>query len=155
MRRLPLSLRALLVGVTGARPGAGRRVLVVLGLEVVDAHDEGARGRPRDEREGHRRSRLARHARRGPRRARRRPARRRRRRPSTRPSEQWEAIEGRIKKNDTDAYLEFEDALSDMRIGAQDKDATQGLEGRRQPRRDLRGLPGEVPRVSADRAATR
>ncbi len=33
---------------------------------------------------------------------------------------QWLKIEGRIKKNDTGAYLEFEDALSDMRIGAQE-----------------------------------
>jgi hypothetical protein len=33
---------------------------------------------------------------------------------------QWLEIEGRIKKNDTGAYLEFEDALSDMRIGAQE-----------------------------------
>lgn len=44
-------------------------------------------------------------------------------------AEQWEAIEGRIKKNDTDAYLQFEDALSDMRIGAQDKDATKVSKG--------------------------
>ena len=44
-------------------------------------------------------------------------------------SEQWEAIEGRIKKNDTDAYLQFEDALSDMRIGAEDKDATKVSKG--------------------------
>jgi hypothetical protein len=40
-------------------------------------------------------------------------------------AEQWEAIEGRIKKNDTDAYLKFEDSLSDLRTGAQDKDATK------------------------------
>src|SRR4051812_16198076 len=33
---------------------------------------------------------------------------------------QWLEIEGRVKKNDTGAYLEFEDALSDMRIGADD-----------------------------------
>jgi hypothetical protein len=33
---------------------------------------------------------------------------------------QWLKIEGRIKKNDTGAYLEFEDALSDMRVGAQE-----------------------------------
>lgn len=33
---------------------------------------------------------------------------------------QWLKIEGRIKKNDTGAYLEFEDALSDIRVGAQD-----------------------------------
>ena len=42
---------------------------------------------------------------------------------------QWLAIEGRIKKNDTEAYLEFEDALSDMRIGADDKDAAKVKKG--------------------------
>ena len=46
-------------------------------------------------------------------------------------SEQWEAIEGRIKKNDTDAYLQFEDALSDLRVGAQDQDATKVAKGAR------------------------
>lgn len=42
---------------------------------------------------------------------------------------QWQAIEGRIKKNDTGAYLEFEDALSDMRIGADEKDAAKVKRG--------------------------
>jgi hypothetical protein len=42
---------------------------------------------------------------------------------------QWLAIEGRIKKNDTGAYLEFEDALSDMRIGADDDDAAKVKKG--------------------------
>src|SRR5262249_9246115 len=37
--------------------------------------------------------------------------------------DQWLKIEGTIKKNDTGAYLEFEDALADMRIGAKDGDA--------------------------------
>jgi hypothetical protein len=46
-----------------------------------------------------------------------------------RAAEQWEAIEGRIKKNDTAAYLEFEDALSDLRVGAQDKDAAKVARG--------------------------
>jgi hypothetical protein len=44
---------------------------------------------------------------------------------ATQASEQWEAIEGRIKKNDTSAYLEFEDALSDIRTGAADKDGAK------------------------------
>lgn len=43
--------------------------------------------------------------------------------------EQWEKVEGRIKKNDTSAYLEFEDALSDMRVGAQDGDAAKVQKG--------------------------
>ena len=43
--------------------------------------------------------------------------------------EQWEKIEGRIKKNDTDAYLKFEDALSDLRTGVQDRDATKAAKG--------------------------
>jgi hypothetical protein len=42
---------------------------------------------------------------------------------------QWLAIEGRIKKNDTEAYLEFEDSLSDMRIGADDQDAAKVKKG--------------------------
>jgi hypothetical protein len=42
---------------------------------------------------------------------------------------QWLAIEGRIKKNDTEAYLEFEDALSDMRIGADDENAAKVKKG--------------------------
>jgi hypothetical protein len=33
---------------------------------------------------------------------------------------QWIKVEGRVKKNDTGAYLDFEDALSDLRTGAQD-----------------------------------
>ena len=33
---------------------------------------------------------------------------------------QWVKVEGRVKKNDTGAYLEFEDALSDMRTGAKE-----------------------------------
>jgi hypothetical protein len=44
-------------------------------------------------------------------------------------AEGWEAIEGRIKKNDTSAYLEFEDALSDVRIGADEKDAAKVKKG--------------------------
>jgi len=43
--------------------------------------------------------------------------------------EQWEKIEGRIKKNDIRAYLEFEDALSDVRTGAQDGDAAKVQKG--------------------------
>jgi hypothetical protein len=42
---------------------------------------------------------------------------------------QWLEIEGRIKKNDTGAYLEFEDALSDMRVGAQEDDAAKVQKG--------------------------
>lgn len=42
---------------------------------------------------------------------------------------QWLAIEGRVKKNDTSAYLEFEDALSDMRIGADEQDAAKVKKG--------------------------
>lgn len=43
--------------------------------------------------------------------------------------DQWLAIEGRVKQNDTSAYLEFEDALSDMRIGADEKDAAKVTKG--------------------------
>jgi hypothetical protein len=43
--------------------------------------------------------------------------------------EQWEKIEGRIKKNDTDAYLQFEDALSDLNVGADDQDAEKVANG--------------------------
>jgi hypothetical protein len=43
--------------------------------------------------------------------------------------EQWEKIEGRIKKNDTDAYLQFEDALSDLNVGADDQDAEKVAKG--------------------------
>jgi hypothetical protein len=43
--------------------------------------------------------------------------------------EQWEKIEGRVKQNDTGAYLEFEDALSDMRTGAKDDDAAKVQKG--------------------------
>jgi hypothetical protein len=42
---------------------------------------------------------------------------------------QWEEIEGRVKKNDTGAYLKFEDALSDMRVGAQDGEASKVQKG--------------------------
>jgi hypothetical protein len=42
---------------------------------------------------------------------------------------QWLEIEGRIKKNDTGAYLKFEDALSDMRVGAQDGEASKVQKG--------------------------
>jgi hypothetical protein len=42
---------------------------------------------------------------------------------------QWLKIEGRIKKNDTGAYLEFEDALSDMRIGAQEDEPAKVQKG--------------------------
>jgi hypothetical protein len=42
---------------------------------------------------------------------------------------QWVAIEGRVKKNDTGAYLEFEDALSDMRIGAQEDEPAKIQKG--------------------------
>ena len=43
--------------------------------------------------------------------------------------EQWEDIEGRIKKNDTAAYLEFEDALSDINVGADDEDIAKVAKG--------------------------
>jgi hypothetical protein len=43
--------------------------------------------------------------------------------------DQWLAIEGRVKKNDTGAYLEFEDALSDMRIGADEGNAAKVKKG--------------------------
>jgi hypothetical protein len=43
--------------------------------------------------------------------------------------EQWEDIEGRIKKNDADAYLQFEDALSDLKVGADDQDAAKVAKG--------------------------
>jgi hypothetical protein len=42
---------------------------------------------------------------------------------------QWLKIEGRVKKNDTGAYLEFEDALSDMRVGAQEDDPAKVEKG--------------------------
>jgi hypothetical protein len=42
---------------------------------------------------------------------------------------QWLEIEGTIKKNDTGAYLDFEDALSDMRIGADEGDAAKIKKG--------------------------
>jgi hypothetical protein len=42
---------------------------------------------------------------------------------------QWQEIEGRVKKNDTGAYLEFEDALSDMRIGAQEDEPAKVQKG--------------------------
>jgi hypothetical protein len=41
----------------------------------------------------------------------------------------WLEIEGRIKQNDTGAYLDFEDALSDMRIGADEGDAAKIKKG--------------------------
>ena len=43
--------------------------------------------------------------------------------------QQWQKIEGRIKKNDTGAYLEFEDGLSDVRTGASEGDATRAAKG--------------------------
>jgi hypothetical protein len=43
--------------------------------------------------------------------------------------EQWQTIEGRIKKNDTSAYLAFEDGLSDVRTGASEGDATRAAKG--------------------------
>jgi hypothetical protein len=42
---------------------------------------------------------------------------------------QWVEIEGRVKKNDTGAYLEFEDALSDMRVGAKAGDSAKVTRG--------------------------
>jgi hypothetical protein len=42
---------------------------------------------------------------------------------------QWLKIEGRVKKNDTGAYLQFEDALSDMRIGAQEDERAKVEKG--------------------------
>ncbi len=42
---------------------------------------------------------------------------------------QWLDIEGRIKKNDTASYLDFEDALSDMRIGADEGQAAKIKKG--------------------------
>jgi hypothetical protein len=42
---------------------------------------------------------------------------------------EWKQIEGRIKKNDTSAYLEFEDALSDLRTGASDGDTAKVRRG--------------------------
>lgn len=39
--------------------------------------------------------------------------------------DQWVRIEGRVKENDTGAYLGFEDALSDLRTGAQDDDTAK------------------------------
>ncbi len=42
---------------------------------------------------------------------------------------QWLKIEGRIKKNDTGAYLEFEDALSDIRVGAQENEPAKVKQG--------------------------
>lgn len=42
---------------------------------------------------------------------------------------QWLEIEGRIRKNDTGAYLEFEDALSDVRVGAKDGDNDKVTKG--------------------------
>jgi hypothetical protein len=43
--------------------------------------------------------------------------------------EQWEDIEGRIKKNDSDAYLAFEDALSELKVGAADQNAAKIAKG--------------------------
>ncbi len=43
--------------------------------------------------------------------------------------DQWLAIEGRVKQNDTGAYLEFEDALSDLRIGADEQDSAKLKQG--------------------------
>ena len=101
----------------------------LVGLEgLVDA-PRGPRGHPRPQRRGHRR----------PGDARRRSSPRQRPRPNGNADaakttvnqawKQWLAIEGRIKKNDTGAYLEFEDALSDMRIGAEDEDAAKVKKG--------------------------
>jgi hypothetical protein len=42
---------------------------------------------------------------------------------------QWAKIEGRIKKNDADAYLAFEDALTDLKVGADDQDAAKVAKG--------------------------
>ena len=59
---------------------------------------------------------------------------------------QWLKIEGRIKKNDTGAYLEFEDALSDMRVGAQEDEPPRSRRARRRSTRCitsyLAGFPG-------------
>jgi hypothetical protein len=43
--------------------------------------------------------------------------------------EHWEKIEGRVKANDTGAYLEFEDALSDLRTGAKNDDTAKVQRG--------------------------
>ncbi len=45
--------------------------------------------------------------------------------------ETWEGIEGTIKKNETDMYLRFEDALSDLNLGAQKGDVEQAQRGAR------------------------
>ena len=63
--------------------------------------------------------------------------------------QQWQKIEGRIKKNDTGAYLEFEDGLSDVRTGASEKDADRAAKGRRRRGRRDHRLPGEVPGMSS------
>ncbi len=43
--------------------------------------------------------------------------------------ETWEGIEGTIKKNEQDLYLRFEDALSDLNLGAQKGAAEQVKRG--------------------------
>lgn len=43
--------------------------------------------------------------------------------------QQWQEIEGRIKKNDARAYLAFEDGLSDLRTGAENSDAAKVRKG--------------------------
>jgi len=43
--------------------------------------------------------------------------------------QQWQKIEGRIKQNDTNAYLAFEDGLSDLRSGAESGDASKVRKG--------------------------
>jgi hypothetical protein len=37
--------------------------------------------------------------------------------------EKWESIEGTIKQNETEMYLDFEDSLANLRNAAKDKDA--------------------------------
>ena len=43
--------------------------------------------------------------------------------------ETWERIEGTIKRSEQDLYLRFEDALSDVRTGARDGDASKAQRG--------------------------
>jgi hypothetical protein len=49
--------------------------------------------------------------------------------PATQAHAQWARIEGRVKKNDADAYLQFEDALSNLTVGADNQDAAKVVKG--------------------------
>jgi Tfp pilus assembly protein PilW len=48
---------------------------------------------------------------------------------ATRAHDQWAKVEGRVKKNDPDAYLQFEDALTNLTVGAKDQDAAKVARG--------------------------